>query len=259
MTRHRLCALGFALFACTLPTPSHAGPGAIWPPTPGTTWQIQFAGTVDTSVDADVYDVDMFETSVQTVTDLHAAGRAVVCYINAGAWERWRPDKAAFPRSVRGAELAGWPGERWLDIRKIDKLAPALEARMDACAAKGFDGVEFDNVDGYQNRSGFPLKRRHQLAFNEWLAAEANERGLEPGLKNDLGQIDDLVDDFAFAINEQCLQYDECDRLQPFIDANKAVFHIEYRGDLSEICGAAPAGFSTLKKNRNLDAYREAC
>jgi hypothetical protein len=48
---------------------------------------------------------------------------------------------------VVGAPLEGWAGERWLDVRRLDLLGPILERRLDVCQAKGFDGVEFDNVD----------------------------------------------------------------------------------------------------------------
>jgi hypothetical protein len=206
--------------------------GVDFAPTPGTTWQIQFSGTIDTDVDGvEVYDLDMEETDATVVAGIHGRGDKAICYVNAGAWERWRDDKNAFPKRVLGKPLDGWPGERWLDIRKINRLRPIMEARMDRCAEKGFDGIEFDNVDGYQNSSGFPLKKSHQIAYNEMLASSAKARGLAPGLKNALGIVDQLVDDYAFAINEQCLQYNECDRLVPFIEANKAVFHIEYKRD----------------------------
>src|SRR5688572_10698742 len=196
------------------------GAAVIFAPTPGTTWQIQFSGPIDADVaGVDVYDLDMEETDASVVTGIHNRGDEAICYVNAGAWERWRSDKGDFPKRVLGKPLDGWPGERWLDIRKINRLRPIMEARMDRCAGKGFDGIEFDNVDGYQNASGFPLKKSHQIAYNEMLASSAKARGLAPGLKNALGIVDQLVDDFAFAINEQCLQYDECDRLHPFIEA----------------------------------------
>ena len=109
----------------------------------------------------------------------------------------------------------GWPGERWLDIRKLGVLGPIMKARLDMCAAKGFDAVEFDNVDGYQNRTGFPLTAADQLAYNVFLANQAHLRGLSAVLKNDVGQIRALLPYFDFALNEQCHQYDECDRLEP--------------------------------------------
>jgi hypothetical protein len=51
-----------------------------------------------------------------------------------------------------------------------------------------------------------------------------------------------------------------CAALTPFIQAGKAVFHVEYDGDAAAICAVTKAlGFSTLKKHLALDAYRIAC
>ena len=145
-----------------------ACPGC-WKPAPNTSWQWQLSGTVDRAVNAQMYDIDMFEATPALVADLHARGRRVMCYVDAGSWERFRPDAARFPASVRGKPLAGWPGERWLDIRRLGVLGPLLQWRIDRCAAKGFDGVEFDNVDGYQNPTGFRLTAADQLRFNTGL------------------------------------------------------------------------------------------
>lgn len=41
-----------------------------------------------------------------------------------------------------------------------------MQARLDLAVQKGCDGVEPDNVDGYQNNSGFPLTAQDQLAYN---------------------------------------------------------------------------------------------
>src|SRR5207244_4210627 len=53
------------------PPTGHAGPA--WHPAPGTTWQWQLNGTVDPSVDAQVYDIDV-DNSSQVVAALHARG-----------------------------------------------------------------------------------------------------------------------------------------------------------------------------------------
>jgi hypothetical protein len=231
-----------------------------WAPPPSATLQIQFSGLpVNQSVAADVFDVDAFDTTAATVASLHAKGRRVVCYIDAGTWENWRPDASQYPAVVKG-KSNGWPGEKWLDIRRLDILGPILRARMDMCVAKGFDGVEFDNVDGYANKTGFKLKGSDQLAFNRWLAAEARARGLGVGLKNDLDQIPQLVSSFDFAIDEQCFQYSECDRLAPFTDAGKAVFEIEYKLATTRFCTQSLAlGLTSLRKHLSLDAWRQAC
>jgi hypothetical protein len=206
-----------------------------------------------------MYDVDVFDARSSLVDAMHQRRIKAVCYLSAGSWEDWRPDAGEFPSSVLGRSN-GWPGERWLDIRRLDVLGPIMEARLDLCAAKGFDGVEFDNVDGYQNPTGFPLTGAQQLRFNVFLANAAHERGLSALLKNDLGQIRRLEPYFEGALNEQCHQYDECGRLVPFVEAGKPVFGVEYKLDAVDFCSQANArDFNFLKKKLALDAWRIPC
>lgn len=234
--------------------------GPIWRPAPGVSWQWQLTGTLDLTVDASLYDVDLFDTSAATVEALHRAGRHVVCYLDAGTYEPGRPDSGAYPASVLGAGVEGWPGERWLDIRRLDLLAPIIERRLDLCREKGFDGVEPDNVDAYTNNSGFPLSAADQLAFNRFLAAAAHARGLSAGLKNDLDQAAALEGDFDWALDEQCYQYDECQLLAPFARAGKAVLIAEYELAPEAFCARArAAGYSAIRKRLDLDAWRQAC
>ena len=233
--------------------------GEVVAPEPGSTWQYQLSGTLDLTVEASVFDIDGFETKASQVAELHERGRYAICYINAGAWERWRRDASDFPKRLRG-RTNGWPGERWLDIRRLRVLKPILRKRLDMCEAKGFDAVEFDNVDGFRNRSGWPLRGKDQLRFNRFLAGAAHFRGLAAGLKNDLSQIDDLVDDFDFAINEQCWQYRECGRLRPFTEAGKAVFNVEYRLPRSDFCvKSIERGFGAILKRLSLRVWLRAC
>ena len=230
-----------------------------WQPRPGLTWQWQLTEPVDTSVDAQVYDIDGTENSASVVAALHAAGRKVICYVNVGADESFRPDAKRFPSSVIGLS-DGWPGERWLDVRQLRVLRPIVAARFQSCADKGFDGIEADNVDGYANDTGFPLTAADQLAYNRMLATLAHADGLAIGLKNDLDQVPELLSSFDFAINEQCAEYSECDALTPFIAAGKAVFHVEYNLPLSEFCAETTAlGLSSMRKNTSLDAARWPC
>lgn len=232
----------------------------VWIPAPGTSWEWQLTGPIDLSVEADVWDIDMLENDAGVVDELHARGSRVICYISVGTWEEPRPDADRFPDEVLGEPLEDHPDERWLDIRRLDLLGPIMEARLDECRDKGFDGVEFDNVDGYDNDSGFPLTYEDQLAYNRFLANEAHKRGLSAALKNDLEQIPDLLDFFDFAINEECFQYHECDALLPFIEAGKAVFAVEYELAPDEFCDQANAmRFSAMRKDPVLDAYREVC
>ena len=170
-----------AVLACAVLAGGSAAAAGWWTPPPGSTLQLQFSGLpIDQTVNASVYDLDAFDTAAGVVSSLHAAGRHVVCYVDAGTWESWRPDAGQYPAAVKG-KSNGWPGEKWLDIRRLDVLGPILRARLDMCAAKGFDAAEFDNVDGYTNKTGFKLTASDQLAFDRWLAGEAHARGLAPG------------------------------------------------------------------------------
>ncbi|MFE3605375.1 endo alpha-1,4 polygalactosaminidase [Streptomyces goshikiensis] len=230
-----------------------------WHPEPGLAWQWQLDGRSDPSVDVPVYDIDGFENSAADVAVLHKAGRKVICYINVGAWEDFRPDQADFPRALLGRPN-GWRGERWLDIRRIDLLRPIMEKRFDMCRSKGFDAVEPDLMEGYGNDTGFPLTADHQLAFNRMIAAIAHARGLSVGLKNDLPQIPQLVGDFDFAVNEECAEFDECASLTPFVKADKAVFHVEYKGSTAAFCAdSRRLKLSSMLKNPELDTWRKPC
>jgi hypothetical protein len=128
--------------------------------------------------------------------------------------------------------------------------------------SKGCDGVEPDNMDGYQNNPGFPLTAATQLDYNKFLANTAHAKNLSIALKNDLDQVKDLVSYFDFSVNEQCFQYDECDALKPFITANKAVFNTEYvaASQASTLCPQAnAANIDTLIKKLDLEAWRISC
>lgn len=197
------------------------------------TWQWQLTGALNTSYDVDAYDIDMFDASEGTIASLKALGRTVVCYFAAGSAEDWRPDYQRFTEEDKGNDVDGWPGESWLDIRSAN-VRDIMEDRLDMAAEKGCQAVEPDLVDGYAADSGFPLTFDDQIEYNRWLAAEAHQRMLAVGLKNDLDQVIDLVDHFDFAVNEECHDYDECYMLQPFLNAGKPVWNAEYADSLGD-------------------------
>jgi hypothetical protein len=241
------------------PAPTPCVGATCWTPPANTSWQIQLQGKIKTTFNARLYDVDLFDTPTATIAALHAAGRKVACYFSAGSYENWRSDATRFPGAVKGAGN-GWPGEQWLDIRRLDLLMPIMEARLNLCKQKGFDTVDPDNVDGYTNVTGFPLTSADQLAFNASIANAAHARGLTVALKNDLDQIPQLVGYFDWALNEQCFSYQECGLLTPFRSAGKAVMNIEYALGVKKFCPAANAmNFNSLKKTMALKAPRKAC
>ncbi|GAC1386446.1 MAG: endo alpha-1,4 polygalactosaminidase [Candidatus Saccharimonadales bacterium] len=235
-------------------------PHPIWVPHVQTTWQWQLSTPVDISVDAEMYDIDLFTNDASIVQSLHHKGRHVVCYISAGSVEDWRPDVKSFPAQVIGKDYEGWPGEKWLDIRRIDVLGPIMERRLDQCQAKGFDSVEPDNINGFQQPSGFPLTAADQRTYNIWFADAAHNRNLSIGLKQDPDQANELVQHFDWALDEECFEYGGCDKLLPFLKAGKAVFNTEYGLHTNQFCQKANSlNFNAIRKHRQLDAFRETC
>lgn len=235
------------------------GHGSLWLPAPTTQpWQWQLQGNIDTSVPACVYDVDGFGTSKQTVAQLHREHVKVICYLDVGSWEPFRPDKAEFPRSVIGRRYAGFENERWLDIAHFHRFERPLEQRFDMCARKGFDAVEPDNVAGWEkeNHTGFKITRADQLRFNRWVARQVHRRGMSVALKNDGRQAKELSPDFDFAVVEECFQYNECGYYKnTFVEEGKAVYEAEYEQKPKEYCKTAKAiDFSAIRKSLDLFA-----
>lgn len=239
-----------------------AAAGARWMPTPGTSWQWQLDGTIDTSFDVDAYDIDLFDTPDDVMDELHGAGRRVICYFDT-AYEPGRPDSAQL-ESYTHNEVEGWPGQFWLDVTEPAVVA-VMHDRLELAASRDCDAVEADDVDSRSNDPGTGITAAEQQAFIRDLADTAHGLGMSFGLKNDLEEIDQLLGDVDFAINEECFEYDECDTLAPFIAANKAVFQTEYtEGSLAtkgdEVCADAnERDLDTLIKHLDLDAPRYSC
>lgn len=249
---------GFILFMLALLSfPSLA---AEWyQPKAGTTWQWQLQGKLNTQYDVEVYDVDLFDTSIAQIHELQQQGRKVICYFSAGSLESWRNDINLIPPTAIGAPLDDWSDENWLDIRN-KQVWRTMQNRLKLAALKDCNGVEPDNVDGYQNSSGFSLTAHDQIRFNRFLAQSAHLLNLSIGLKNSLELVSELVDEFDFAVNEQCLEYQECQLLKPFIEQNKAVFHAEYQQQPNLCQYANSLKFSTLRLPLELnDRFHEAC
>jgi hypothetical protein len=223
-------------------------------------FHVQYAGRLTVPATTRVVDVDGQGTSAATVRALHVKGKVVICYISGGSLESYRPDAAKFPKRVLGKVLDGWPDERWLDIRQLTVLLPLMKARVTMCHAKGFDAMDFDNVDGYSNDTGFPLTATDQRRYDIALAGLAHQAGMRAVLKNTLSLIPRLVTSFDAAVNEQCVQYSECGAYKPFVRAHKPVWVIEYSTPLSRACKVANGlGLHVQRKHLALDSWRQTC
>ncbi|WP_160165536.1 endo alpha-1,4 polygalactosaminidase [Conexibacter woesei] len=178
------------------------------------------------------------------VDRLHRAGKIAICYLDTGAYETYRPDAALFPGTPgwrRGDPSSdvilndtGWNDEYWLDIRpgQWQKFAPIMWARLDLAKRIGCDGVEPDQNNPWRNvPDDFPLTLAHQKAWYLKVAEQAHLRDLSVGMKNAPEEEvtdADTVRAFDWNLNEECFVYEECDTLEQFIDAGKAVFNTEF-------------------------------
>lgn len=243
--------------------PTHAAVRAL---KSGARWQWQLSGTIRDSLQVEAYDIDLFDAPQSVIERLHGQGKAVICYFSAGSREDWRADADDFDDDDHGESVDDWRGESWLDIRS-DNVRAVMRGRLDLAKTRGCDAVEPDNVDGFVNRTGFPLTRSDQIAYNLFLAREAHTRGLGVGLKNSPELVVELEPAFDWALTEQCLEYRECARFRPFVDAGKAVLHTEYvdsereaPAKLRQVC-ASPlrTGFSTLVKTWSLGSEYYPC
>ena len=170
-----------------------------------------------------------------------------VCYVNAfqtQANERGvdRPDeKRNWPKRLVLSKLGDdphWGGEYLVDIRskkKRRRAAQWVQQMIDGCAAKGYEGVEFDNLDSWTRFNGTPLRKkvpfgkRQALAFAGMLARRSHALGLAVGQKNAAGinRRQARKAGFDFAVAEECARWRECDRYTRIYGGR--VIEIEYR------------------------------
>jgi hypothetical protein len=210
------------------------------------------------------------------VQALHVRGARVIGYIDAGTAETWRPDfpeMQSFDQSCDGClfgnPLSNFPDEYWLNITTDAKgtdpntgrvetarrfLLDEMLARVKEAKLIGVDGIEFDDVDAWQSRSGLSITGPQQLAYNTRLANLAHRVGLSVGLKNDLSQADTLEPYFDFAINEECWEAEECAALQSWPAGHgKAVFNVEYALNPSTFCPTADSPSWDINSIRKTD------
>lgn len=223
-------------------------------------WQLQLQDDLSIIDGVQVYAVDA-EVSRESLQRAKSTGAKIMCYISAGSVENWREDYRQFPAEVIGKAYEGWPGEWWLDIRQIDLLAPIMRARIDRCRDKGFDVLDPDNINGYENDTGFELTPADSIRYLRWLASEAHQRGMAISLKNSealLPQVSDVVDMMQ---SESCYYYGNCERVREMVLSGKPVFAVEYAELMSQerfLTGACPLaksyGFSMIYRDTNLRA-----
>jgi len=116
------------------------------------------------------------------------------------------------------------------------------------------------------------LTQQEAINYMDFLSCQAASYNMSIGLKNAGEIIQGVMNVVQFSIAESCVQYSECTTYDPFIQAGKPVFSIQYppgapsilAATLSNTCattgpGTGSANFSTVLKKQNLDGWVEYC
>ena len=208
--------------------------------------------------------------------DWHAgsapAGAYGICYVNAFQTQddesgvARRDERSAWPGSLvltRLGDDPNWGGEYLVDIstaRKRKRAADWIQPMIRTCKRKGFEAVEYDNLDSWTRfddtpRAGdVPFGKRDAIAFAALLAKRAHKLGLAVGQKNTVEltrrQARRRIG-FDFAIAEECGRYDECDGYRRLY--GDRVIAIEYRRqDFDAACQSVGARVSVVLRDRDV-------
>ena len=194
-----------------------------------------------------------------------------ICYVNAFQTQADepgvdRPDEHSnWPQRLVLNELGDdphWGGEYLVDVSTAGKRRRAADwvAQMtEGCASKGFEAVEYDNLDSWTRFDGTPLEsdvpfgKPDALAFARLLAEQAHAHGLAVAQKNTVdvtrGQAREVG--FDFAIAEDCTRWHECNGYRHVYGNH--VIAIEYkRRFFREACRAAGAKISVVLRDRQV-------
>ncbi|MGP8205729.1 MAG: endo alpha-1,4 polygalactosaminidase [Acidimicrobiales bacterium] len=246
----------------TTAPPTTGGPSSWW--VPGTApieWQweldhpLSLTSSTDMATDEEtylgapapvpaVYDIDGIENPAATVSALHSLGTRVVCYIEVGTAGNYYSAAEEGLSSTYyaqlqaagdlGDKLAGYP-EHFLNIDTASTLS-IIEAMINQqCAAKGFDGVETDLDETFNNNegaTGFSISEAQEESYMTAVANDIHAHGMAWFIKDpdDIGNASyaDAMYPLADAVlTEQCNQYDACQYLSEY-EGSKAIFDAEY-------------------------------
>ncbi len=253
-----------------------------WPPNLNSTWQVQLFldGTtpINTTIQADIYDIEI-DAPQEVIDLLKSRGHKVICYLNAGTAESFRPstqivfdgdlssDTELLELWRRRGILGNVYGERfgnefWMNPNH-NFVRNYVQALLNKCKHKGFDGVSFDNLDGYSfdkwnpepEQTGFNITEAEQLDYNLWLVAEAHKRGLYAGLKNTGEIAEPLSEVYDWVFVESC--YSEriqgwdpaCENYaRYFATKGKAIYLNEYDWNMQNLAAANNMSLTELRK-----------
>ena len=155
---------------------------------------------------------------------LHRHRRRVICYLDVGSWESYRPDAGELPALGDRPSLRRLPRRALARHQPLPPLRHAARSGGSRCARARASTRSSPTTSPVGNRKTRPASRSPAPTSSASTAGSpvrSTRRGMAVALKNDGRQVQQLVDAFDFAIVEQCFQYHECGYYEPFVDARQ--------------------------------------
>ncbi len=200
-----------------------------------------------------LYDIDGIENTASTVSTLHGLGDHAICYIEVGTvGNYYTAAQEGIPTTyyaqlknagALGNKLSGYR-EYFININASSAVSIIEAMIRQQCSAKGFDAVETDLDETFNNnegKTGFTITQANEETYLATLANYMHGLGLGWIAKNlDDTQKASFVNDMQpYAqgmISEQCNQYNTCSYLGSFLSAGKWIGNAEYKNDPGTFC-----------------------
>lgn len=195
-----------------------------------------------------------------------------ICYVNAFQTQpddpgvNRRDERSRWPRDLVLEELGddpSWRGEYLIDISTQTKRARAaawIAPIVRTCSRKGFEAVEYDNLDSWTRfhdtllEDRVPFGRADAVAYAELLADLAHRNGLAAAQKNTVElprRTARVAIGFDFAIAEECGRWAECQAYRAVYGNHVIV--VEYRlQDFRKTCRALGSRLSVVLRDVRL-------
>lgn len=264
---------------------------AWWKPKGDLPWQWEIDHALNTSSSSDmgtgdklpsggtapnpvVYDIDAILNSSSTVKALRNRGDHVICYMEVGTAGNYGGQYTTYYNELNSAgdlgnTLPGYSSENFIDINKSSAVSIVESIIKQQCAAKGFNGVETDLDETFNDNEGnpgnFTITEANEESYMTTLAHYMHGLGLAWIIKNP-----DDVGDASYAdamypladgvLTEQCNEYSTCGFLSEY-QGKKAIFNAEYNIPTSQFCSYDQThSINGVLFNVNLDgSARDPC
>jgi len=176
----------------------------------------------------------------------------LVCQVTVGAIKLTDPDAMRFgteatppddPTPPTAGSVVGWsvvgdPNTRYLDIRQAarDGWKATMFKRFAYAKTIGCEAVDAIWIDRIDGNSGFPLVTSGtdndiSLYYAE-VATDLHAKELSAGFHSSttIGNVftSNFADSYDFAVIERCAEFDECEAVKAFDQANKATFAFDF-------------------------------